>query len=305
MNRLEEAKIILQDLGMEERQQTDLCGFVLLALAHIGPDDSWEIVSNEWIRVHDIIAFITMNYGKVYAENSRETIRKQALHYFRDKALIEDNGKPTNSPNYKYRLTSEFKDILQTFASDKWKNRIKEFSETHRHLINFYALRRMENTSQITINGKQYTLSTGAHNKLQKAIIEEFLPRFAPDAQCMYLGDTKKKDLVFNRLGLERLGCKMTIHDKLPDVILYKQDTHWLYFIEAVTSVGPINNKRVEEIKRLSEDSTAGIIFVTAFPDFKTFKKFSQELAWDTEVWISEAPNHMIHMNGDRFLGPR
>ena len=50
---------------------------------------------------------------------------------------------------------------------------------------------------------------------------------------------------------------------------------------------------------------TAGKIFVTAFLDFKTYKKFAEELAWETEVWIAEMPEHMIHLNGDRFMGPR
>ena len=26
---------------------------------------------------------------------------------------------------------------------------------------------------------------------------------------------------------------------------------------------------------------------------------------WDTEVWIAELPEHMIHLNGDQFMGPR
>ncbi|MFS2517149.1 MULTISPECIES: BsuBI/PstI family type II restriction endonuclease [Parabacteroides] len=29
------------------------------------------------------------------------------------------------------------------------------------------------------------------------------------------------------------------------------------------------------------------------------------DIAWETEVWIAENPGHMIHFNGDRFIGPR
>ena len=55
----------------------------------------------------------------------------------------------------------------------------------------------------------------------------------------------------------------------------------------------------------MTENISAGKIYVTAFLDFKTFKKFSETLAWETEVWIADTPDHMIHLNGDKFLGPR
>ena len=87
--------------------------------------------------------------------------------------------------------------------------------------------------------------------------------------------------------------------------MLYREDKDWLYFIESVTSVGPMDDKRIIELQELTKNVKGGKIFVTAFLDFKTFKKFSESLAWDTEVWIADVPDHMIHLNGDRFLGPR
>ena len=88
-------------------------------------------------------------------------------------------------------------------------------------------------------------------------------------------------------------------------LLVYREDKDWLYFIESVTSVGPMNNKRIVELQELTKNVKSGKIFVTAFLDFKTFKKFSESLAWDTEVWMADMPDHMIHLNGDRFLGPR
>ncbi len=87
--------------------------------------------------------------------------------------------------------------------------------------------------------------------------------------------------------------------------MLYREDKDWLYFIESVTSVGPMDDKRIIELQELTKNVKSGKIFVTAFLDFKTFKKFSESLAWDTEVWIADVPDHMIHLNVDRFLGPR
>lgn len=88
-------------------------------------------------------------------------------------------------------------------------------------------------------------------------------------------------------------------------LLVYREDKNWLYFIESVTSVGPMDNKRIVELQELTKNVKSGKIFVTAFLDFKTFKKFLESLAWDTEVWMVDMPDHMIHLNGDRFLGPR
>ena len=111
--------------------------------------------------------------------------------------------------------------------------------------------------------------------------------------------------LVKNVEKLQELGFEITLHDKMPDVVLYREETDWIYFVEAVTSVGPMSPKRILEINEMTKDVSSGKIFGTAFPDFKTFKKFSEELAWETEVWISDMPEHMIHLNGDKFMGPR
>lgn len=161
------------------------------------------------------------------------------------------------------------------------------------------------NKVPIKVDGLELTLSRGKHNELQKAIIEEFAPRFAPGSTCLYLGDTTKKDLVRNDQKLTELGFKIAPHGKLPDVLLYSEDKHWLYIIEAVTSVGPISPKRMIEIAELLEGVRAGKIYVTAFLDFKGFKRFSNELAWETEVWIAENPEHLIHFNEDKFFGPQ
>lgn len=157
----------------------------------------------------------------------------------------------------------------------------------------------------VCINGSDYKFSPGKHNALQKAIIEEFAPRFAPNSECLYVGDTVVKDMVKNAGKLEKLGFFITIHDKMPDVVFYRPDRNWIYFVESVTSTGPMNPKRVIEIKNMTANVSAGKIYVTAFLDFATFKKFSAELAWETEVWIAELPDHMIHLNGDKFMGPR
>lgn len=305
MATIDQAKNILNLLGMPDRQQSDLCALTLLAMADLTEEKSWSEATNNWIRIHDVIQFCGEKYNRPYAENSRETFRKQAMHPFRTAALIEDNGKSTNSPLYRYRLTEETLNLIRKYMCYNWDEALNGFSLVHESLIDIYASKKQMTMMPVKINNEDYSFSTGNHNQLQKAIIEEFAPRFAPESECLYVGDTIEKDLVKNVEKLRTLGFEITLHDKMPDVVLYCEDKDWIYFIESVTSVGPMDPKRIIEITEMTKNVTSGKIFVTAFLDFKTYKKFAATLAWETEVWIAELPEHMIHLNGDRFLGPR
>ena len=305
MDKLETAKKLLADVGMPERQQSDLCALTLLGLANLKEEDSFSSATNNWGRIHDVIQFINTNYNLTYAENSRETFRKQAMHHFRNAALIEDNGKATNSPNYRYRLTAEFLHVIKSIGTKNDELALHNFLAVHEKLVDTYASKKTMPMMPVKINNIDYTLSPGSHNQLQKAILEEFAPRFAPNSECLYVGDTTNKDLVKNVDKLSKLGFEITLHDKMPDVVLYRADKNWLYFIEAVDSVGPMSPERVMDIMKMTKNVKCGKIFVTAFLDFKKFKRFSEQLAWETEVWIADNPDHMIHLNGDKFLDPR
>ncbi|EYA95106.1 bsuBI/PstI restriction endonuclease family protein [Bacteroides fragilis str. S38L5] len=310
MDNLESAKNLLAKINMPTKQQGALCCLTLLAMAKLKNGMPWNEATNDWIRIHDVIAFIAENYGVMYAENSRETFRKQAMHPFRTAALIEDNGKATNSPNYRYRITPEFLAVIQSLQGKgncvcKDSSELAMFLYRHDTLSNLYASKKKMQKMPVRINSLEFTFSPGKHNQLQKAIIEEFAPRFAPNSECLYVGDTIQKDMVKNVEKLSSLGFEITLHDKMPDVVLYREDKNWIYFIESVTSVGPMDPKRILEIESMTKKVAAGKIYVTAFIDFVTFKKFSEQLAWETEVWISDMPDHMIHLNGDKFLGPR
>ncbi len=305
MNKIDEAKKFLQAIGMPKPQQSDLCCYSLLALTGVTPTTEWKDASNGWIRIHDILQFTKEHYSVAYAENSRETFRKQAMHHFRNAALIEDNGKATNSPNYRYRITTETMQLIQYIGSPAWETNLREFKTHHVRLVDLYASKKRMKKMPVKINGSDFTFSQGSHNLLQKLIIEEFAPRFAPMSECLYVGDTIAKDLVKNVEKLSALGFEITLHDKMPDVVLYREDRDWIYFIESVTSVGPMDPKRIKEINEMTTSVKSGKVFVTAFLNFKTFKQFSESLAWETEVWIADMPDHMIHLNGDKFIGPR
>lgn len=303
--KLDEAREILQKVGMPKRQQNDKCCRVLLALAGLEEKDKWNKAKDEFIRIHDILIFLREKYNVVYAENTREDIRKQALKPFRDAAIVETNGKPVNSPLFSYRLTTEFLELIRTYGTDEWEDELSVFVEAHKTLMDLYQQRKKVKRIEVKINGQVASLSLGKHNRLQKKIIEDFGEIFAPGSEVIYIGDTQDKFLHKDEKALKDLNIDLLDDMKLPDIILYLREKNWLYFVEAVTSVGPMSPARVHEIKEYCTSCKAGLIFVTAFSDFKTYKKFINDIAWDTEVWIAENPDHMIHLNGDRFLGPR
>lgn len=312
MDKINIVKLLFDKIDMPVQQQSTLCCLTLLAMADVKKDGSFEDSTNNWIRIHDVINFIGKEYEVVYAENSRETFRKQAMHHFRTAAIIEDNGNATNSPNYRYRITEEFLKVIKSLKKIEdgketydTNEEIISFKNRHQSLKSIYASKKQMQKMPVKINNQEFTFSPGKHNQLQKAIIEDFAPRFAPNSECLYVGDTTEKDLVKNIEKLKKLGFEITLHDKMPDVVLYREDKDWIYFVESVTSVGPMDPKRIVEIGTMTKNVSSGKIFVTAFLDFSTFKKFSEQLAWETEVWIADMPDHMIHLNGDKFLGPR
>ena len=153
-------------------------------------------------------------------------------------------------------------------------------------------------------DGKGIRLSPGAHSELIKAIVEEFAPRFAPGSKLVYAGDAGEKWGYFDQQLLAALGVEVDAHGKMPDVVLLDTARGWLLLVESVTSHGPVDGKRHEELRRLFAGSKAGLVYVTAFPDRATMKKYLADIAWETEVWVAEAPTHLIHFDGDRFLGP-
>ncbi|MBI5878543.1 MAG: deoxyribonuclease [Chloroflexi bacterium] len=142
------------------------------------------------------------------------------------------------------------------------------------------------------------------NNSLIKQIIEEFCSRYTPGGEVLYLGDASQKHKLHEHERLAQLGVVLDDHTKMPDVIVYFAQRNWLVLIEAVTSHGPIDLKRHNELKALFASSRAPLVFVTAFATYRTMRKYFQDIAWETDVWVAESPSHLIHFNGDRFLGP-
>lgn len=202
-------------------------------------------------------------------------------------------------------MTEAALETVLNYGTEEWEAAVARFRKSHGALVERYEHERKSRLIPVTLPDRQVLhLSPGRHNEVQKAVIERFAPRFAPGARLLYLGDTARKDLFIDKVGLSELGVAIDDHGKLPDVVFYDSGRKWLFLVEAVTSHGPVTPKRIVELKEMLSTCLAGIVYVSAFPDFEQFRKHMKVIAWETEVWLCDAPDHMIHYDGDRFLGP-
>lgn len=314
--KLDQAKALLEELGLPKQQTNDRSGWVLLALANVKPVDKWSTATAPLLPTVNIMEFIRSEYGKDYKPNSRETIRRQTLHQFEQARIIDRNrdnpARATNSKDNNYSLNQPILDLLRVYPDGNWKKEIKRYKEAIPELKAQYERQLDLQKIPITLpNGDIIKLSPGKHNQLHADIVHEFCSRFiGKEGRLLYIGDTasSRKEggkLMFLDSGyLISLGVPPMSYDKLPDVIVYDEDRKWLFLIEAVTSHGPVSPKRWIELEKAFKECKIGVVYVTAFPDRTTFRKNAADIAWETEVWIAENPDHMIHFNGDRFLGP-
>lgn len=306
---LEAARQILKALGLPKQQQNKRSALCLLALLNLHPGRPWSEAECPLMGITPIMNWIRENYGQEYAPNTRETIRRQTLHQFRDAGIVLYNpdqpDRPVNSPKAVYQIEPNLLRLLQTFDTPEWDQNLKRYLGDRETLISRYNKDRQQHQIPVEVaSGETITLSSGDHSQLIRAIIEEFAPRFAPGSILIYVGDTGNKWRYFNQALLSQLGVTIDIHGKMPDVVLHYRQKNWLLLVESVTSHGPVDGKRHDELAELFSRSTAGLVYVTAFPNRGVMSRYLGEIAWETEVWVADSPSHLIHFDGERFLGP-
>ena len=308
---VEQAQEILEALGMPPAQYNSMAGMTLIALCGLSPHAAWSSAERRRCTVtKGIMDYLEEHYGTNYAPNTRETFRRQVLHQFVQGGIADNNpfepDLPTNSPKSHYAVTEFALDVVRRYGTKGWASAVDRFRREQGALVERYARDRKRSLIPVKLpDGGELRLSPGRHNEVQRAIVEEFGPRFAPGAHLLYLGDTAKKNLLVDRARLSGLGIPITDHDKLPDVVLYDAIRKWLFLVEAVTSHGPVSPTRMVDLEAMLVACPAGAVYVSAFPDFEEFRKHMKNIAWETEVWLCDTPEHMIHYDGERFLGPR
>lgn len=307
--KIDEAIQILKLLGMPRAQLNERTALCLLCLLDLPPSKSWSDATAPLVGITPIMDWSRDNYEKHYAPNTRETFRRQSMHQLMDAGLClynpDDPERAVNSPKAIYQIEPNLLEVLRTYGTDKFEENMGLFLSVRESLAEKYAKARDAVMIPLILkDGHEIKLSPGLHSKLIKEIVDVFGPIFAPDSKLVYVGDTGDKHGYFDIDLLKNLGVVLDNHGKLPDVVLYDEKRNWLILIESVTSHGPVDSKRHSELSILFKGCTAGLVFVSAFPNKKIFLKYLPEISWETEVWVSDAPTHMVHFNGSRFLGP-
>ena len=300
---------ILADLGFPRRQTNERSALTLLALLDMQPDYEWGAASAPLMGITPIMNWFSEHYGRTYAPNTRESVRRQTMHQFVDAGLVlrnpDDPQRAINSGDTVYQISQESLELLRLYGTAEWDTALPRFLKHWKALGEHYARAREMNRIPVRISeGTSIQLSPGEHSELIRAIIEEFAPSFAPGSVLVYAGDTGDKMGYFDRDRLAALGVTVDSHGKMPDVVLHYTERDWLLLVESVTSHGPVDAKRHEELMQLFSRSSTGLVYVTAFPTRSVLARYLAEIAWETEVWVADAPTHLIHFNGLRFLGP-
>ena len=307
--RVDEALDILTALHVPREQQNERSALTLLALLGMTPRTAWREAEAPMLGITEMMNVFRDQFGKEYAPNTRETVRRFTVHQFVQIGLLmanpDDPRRPVNSPDNRYQVAPTLLNLVHTSGSTAWKASLAAFLATADALGRLQPKEREMALPPVKLpSGMKVSLTAGGQNELVKKIIEEFCPRFTPGGIIAYLGDTGEKQRHVEAGYLGRLGVEIDEHGKMPDVVVHLTEKNWLVLIEAVTSHGPIGLKRHNELKALFGSAQAGLVFVTAFLTRRAMTKYLAEIAWETEVWVAEAPSHIIHFNGERFLGP-
>jgi hypothetical protein len=313
---INEAVFVLSKLGIPvlelSTRQLEKMGMAFLAVADIKRSKDWSkarVREADTLKSRDIITYVNENFAENISKGSYDDIRRKDLNLPVVAGIIMASankpGAAHNDPTRGYSLSPEYLDIIRCFSKKTWVEQVEKFMSGRVALNEKLAQHREINQMPVKLpNGIIYNFGPGKHNLLQKAVVEEFLPKYGYGAEVLYIGDASKKHLVQNETKLKELRFMELEHGKLPDIVAYSELKNWIFLIEAVYSSGPVSPVRLEELKRLTKECTADIIYVSAFLNRETFRKFTKEIAWETEVWIAESPEHLVHFNGDKFLGP-
>lgn len=306
---LEDALNVLVSLGLPRAQQNERSALSLLALLDLRPNRRWAEARDPLMGITPIMDWMRDHHEKTYAPNSRETVRRFTMHQFVAAGIARYNpdrpDRPVNSPDAVYQIAPSVLTLLRSFDTEAWHDNLTAYLAEGQTLAARYAHERKQNLIPVQIApGQEINLSPGEHSELIRAIIEDFGARFVPGGVLIYAGDTGEKWGYFDAVLLGKLGVNVDAHGKMPDVVIYYPERNWLLLIESVTSHGPVDGKRHAELAQLFAGSSAGLVYVTAFPSRALMGRYLGDIAWETEVWVADAPSHLIHFNGERFLGP-
>lgn len=230
--KLKEALRVLADLGMPKAQLNERTALCLLALVNVTPTKRWSDAEAPLIGITPIMDWTKEHYKTEYAPNTREAFRRQSMHQFIEAGVCRYNPdepqRPVNSPKAVYQVEPHLLKVLKLVGNAGYKAALAEFQSTRQTLVAQYAkVRDMQLVPVKVKAGYKIALSPGHHSILIRDIVENFVPRYAPGGELVYVGDTGDKHGFFDKDLLASLGVVLDRHGKLPDVVIYRRDKNW------------------------------------------------------------------------------
>jgi hypothetical protein len=306
---VQQASEVLAALGFDKARSNERSALTLLSLLGLRPGDSWVDASRELRGVTPLMNWMAEYFGKRYAPNTRETVRRQTLHQFVDAALAvlnpDDPSRAVNSRNNVYQVDALAFELLRHVGTPAWEDRLGLYLDQRPGQQAAYAAAREQAMIPVRLpDGAEVKLTPGGQNLLIRDILEQFCPRWTPGGRVLYVGDAGRNDPIYDVEGFAEDGIELDKHGKLPDLVVNFQSRDWFVLIEAANSHGPIDAKRYAELEVLFAESQAGLVYVSCFTSRAEMRKYLADIAWETEAWCADNPSHLIHFDGERFLGP-
>jgi hypothetical protein len=303
---LDEVKVLLQQLGLDRKLITEQSAICVLALTD-GVERPGLLPGKKRLRdgarIHDIIEFARQECGKEVAENTRESYRKLSLRPLCEEGLVIRHQLSTNDPKTFYRLHPEMLRILTSPAplERRWLSQ-----ELAARLSQGETWKQQRRRAEIPVEVGQpqpYFLSPGMHSRLAADVVQVYAPEFLKAPQVLYLGDTRHKGGYQNRDLMRELNLPIQVTTSLPDVILLCEAERRVVVVEVVASSGPISEARLLQLEQLVQQALAlgyRPRYVTAFPSRRIFRRFVEEIAWGTQVWIANEAEQVITFGARR-----
>ena len=288
----------------------------LLALSNIRPQDDWPDAavwgsSEHSLTSRETITFWNTHYGENLSSGSYDDVRRVDFVHLREAGLaVQSAANPdasTNNPTRRWAVAQSAGRLTREFGTRQWERAVDKFIAEQGTLAdrtNRYRDLQRHGVVITLSNGCMLQLTPGPHNDLQREVVENFFPRFAPDSEILYLGDATQKILYRDDQRLNALGFFDLEHGRLPDIVAFDSTRNWILLVEAVHSSNPMTQLRHLELERLTTDCSHPRVYVSAFGTRASFRQWISDIAWETEVWIADAPDHLIHFDGEKFLGP-